>query len=113
HHNVEAARCGEIPPRVVEVLRKAGLPAPKLIEDVRPTAGSICRNEVVRVMENDTFMAAYRQMVDHEVRSVPVVNAAGEVRGLLRFLDLLQLLLPPATHGLEVRLLHANIKNIA
>ncbi len=110
---VEAVRCGEVPPRVVEVLRKAGLPSPKLVEDVRPTAGSICREEVVRVRENDTFMAAYRQMVDYEVRSVPVVNEAGEVRGLLRFLDLLQLLLPPATHGLEVRELHANLKNIA
>ena len=40
---VEAARCGEVPPRVKIVLEKAGLEAPKLIEDVRPTAGSISK----------------------------------------------------------------------
>lgn len=112
-HDAEAVRCGEVPPRVVEVLRKANLPTPKLIEDVRPTAGSICRRKVVRVMENDTFMAAYRLMYDHGVRSVPVVNEAGEVTGLLSFLDLLQLLIPPVTLEPEVRRLHANIQNIA
>ncbi|MGE9268977.1 MAG: putative manganese-dependent inorganic diphosphatase [Verrucomicrobiales bacterium] len=110
---VEAIRCGTVPPRVEAFLKSAGLPAPKLVEDVRPTAGSICRREVIRISENDTFIAAYRQMVEHEVRSVPVVNESGEVRGLLRFLDLLQLLLPPATEGLEVRKLQANLKNIA
>ena len=110
---VEAARCGEVPPRVKIVLEKAGLEAPKLINDVRPTAGSISRKNVVSVRQDDTFLMAYRMMVDHSVRSVPVVNNGGEVCGLLHFLDLLQLLLPPATDGRNVKLLHASLENIS
>lgn len=109
---VQAARCGELPPRVKVVLEKAGLEPPKLIDDVRPTAGSISRKDVISVRQDDTFLMAYRQMVDHNVRSVPVLNNGGEVRGLLRFLDLLQLLLPPATDGGNVKLLHASLDNI-
>ncbi|MGD1978605.1 MAG: putative manganese-dependent inorganic diphosphatase [Akkermansiaceae bacterium] len=109
---VEAARCGEVPPRVEIVLKKAGLPAPPFVDDVRPTAGSICRKSVVAVQEDDTFLKAYRLMVEHEVRAVPVLDKVGEVRGLLHFLDLLQLLLPPATDGLDVKLLQASLENI-
>ncbi len=108
-----AVRCGELPPRVKIILQKAGLDAPPLIDDVRPTAGSISRKNVAAVREDDTFLMAYKLMVDHEVRSVPVVNNGGEVKGLLRFLDLLQLLLPPATDGGNVKLLHASLQNIA
>jgi manganese-dependent inorganic pyrophosphatase len=111
-NEVEAARCGEVPPRVKIVLEKAGLPAPRLVDDVRPTAGSICRKSVVAVRQDDTFLMAYRLMVDHGVRAVPVLNNGGEVRGLLHFLDLLQLLLPPATDGRNVKLLHASLENI-
>lgn len=111
--NVQAARCGELPPRVKIVLEKAGLEPPKLVDDVRPTAGSISRKNVVAVRQDDTFLMAYRLMVDHNVRSVPVQNNGGEVTGLLRFLDLLQLLLPPATDGRNVKLLHASLENIA
>ena len=110
---VEAARCGEVPPRVKIVLEKAGLEAPKLIEDVRPTAGSISRKNVVTVRQDDTFLMAYRLMVDHSIRSVPVLNNGGEVCGLLHFLDLLQLLLPPATDGRNVKLLHASLENLS
>lgn len=110
---VAAARCGEVPPRVERVLKMAGLPAPLLVDDVRPTAGSICRKSVVAVQEGDTFLKAYRLMVEHEVRAVPVLEHSGEVRGLLHFLDLLQLLLPPATDGGNVKLLRASLKNIA
>jgi len=109
---VIAARCGEVPPRVEVVLKKAGLPAPPLVDDVRPTAGSICRKSVVAVGQNDTFLKAYRLMVDHGVRAVPVLSKKGEVQGLLHFLDLLQLLLPPATDGLDVKVLRASLENI-
>ena len=111
--DVVAARCGVVPPRVKIVLEKAGLEAPPLVDDVRPTAGSISRKSVVAVRQDDTFLMAYRLMVDHGVRAVPVLNNGGEIRGLLHFLDLLQLLLPPATDGRDVKLLRASLENIA
>lgn len=109
----QAARCGEIPLRVQRVLEKAGLPEPVLVQDLRPTAGSICRQNIVHVKATDTFWSAYRRMVEHSVRSVPVLNEDDEVMGLLRFLDLLKLLLPPATEGLAMRGLNASLLNIA
>lgn len=112
HPEVLPARCGEVPPRVKIVLEKAGLEAPVLVDDVRPTAGSISRKSVVAVCQDDTFLMAYREMVNHGVRAVPVLDGGGEVRGLLHFLDLLQLLLPPATDGRNVKLLHASLENI-
>ncbi len=112
HAEVVAARCGEVPPRVKVVLEQAELEAPVLVDDVRPTAGSICRKSVVAVRHDDTFLMAYRLMVDHGVRAVPVLNNGGEVKGLLHFLDLLQLLLPPATDGGNVKLLQASLENI-
>ena len=110
--DAEAARCGEVPPRVKLVLEQAGLSAPPLVDDVRPTAGSICRKSVVAVRQDDTFLMAYRLMVDHGVRAVPVLNNGGEVKGLLHFLDLLQLLLPESTDGGDVKLLRASLENI-
>lgn len=107
-----AARCGELPPRMKYVLEKSGLESPILIDDIRPTAGSICRKNVVVVGQDDTFLIAYRLMVDHGVRAVPILNDGGEVLGLLHFLDLLQLLLPPATDGVDVKKLHASLENI-
>ena len=110
---VTAARCGELTERTRLVLEKAGVAAPVLMRDVRPTAGSICRRDVVSVREDHTFLDAYKLMLEQGVRSVPVLNAADEVLGILRFLDLLQLLLPPETHGMEGRTIHASLANIA
>lgn len=113
HPEVRAGRCGELQERTRTVLERTGLETPELLTDVRPTAGSICRRNVVGVSESNTFMEAYRLMLDCGVRSVPVLNAGREVVGILRYLDLMQLLLPPATEGLAVRTIHASLENIS
>lgn len=110
---VEAACCGELMERTRLVVERAGIRPPVFIDDVRATAGSICRREVVGVNAEDTFMSAYRTMLDQEVRAVPVINALGEVCGILRFLDLLQLLLPSAGEVEHARTTHASLVNIA
>jgi manganese-dependent inorganic pyrophosphatase len=111
--NAVAARCGEISPRVAWVLERAGVPVPLLVTDVRVTAGMICRRKVVQVSTADTFLTAYRRMVAAGVRSVPVLDAGGEISGILRYLDLLQLLLPSETEGLVVRTVNASLAKIA
>ncbi len=109
-----AARCGEVPPRTAWVLEQAGLPEPVLVTDVRPTAGMICHREVVQVEENDTFLDAYRQMLASGVRCVPVTGGNGGVIGILRYLDLLELLVPPGdATGLAVRTIEASLAKIA
>jgi manganese-dependent inorganic pyrophosphatase len=108
-----AARCGELSQRTAWVLEKAGVEAPELVTDVRATAAMICRREVVKASLADTFLTAYRRMLAHGVRCVPVVDDGGHVKGILRYLDLLELLLPGETEGLAVRTVHASLTKIA
>ena len=108
----EAIRCGSVPGRTAWVLQTGGVEEPRLVTDVRLTAARICRRDVVYVTLNDTFLTAYRRMVASGVRSTPVLDEDGRIHGILRFLDLLQLLIPPHTEGDAVRHVVASLKKI-
>lgn len=108
-----AARCGEISQRTKWVLERAGLDAPLLITDVRTNAGMICHRKVIKVSISDTFLTAYRRMLDAEIRCVPVEDHDGNLCGILRYFDLLKLLLPGATEGLSVRTIHVSLAKLA
>ena len=69
--DAEAIRCGEVPARTAWVLEKAGLEAPRLVTDVRVTAGQIARREVISVSTEDSFLTVYRRMLASGVKSVP------------------------------------------
>jgi manganese-dependent inorganic pyrophosphatase len=108
----EAVRCGDVPTRTAWVLEKAGLETPRLVTDVRATAGQIARRELVSVSTEDTFLVVYRRMLASGVKSVPVLDEDGEVRGLLKYLDLLKLLLPTQMEGIAVRTVQASLHKI-
>lgn len=111
--NVIAARCGHLPERTEWVLDQAGVEKPVYIKDVRIKAGEIALKEVVYVKADDTFLTAYERMFASGVRSVPVIDADRNVTGVLRFLDLLQLLLPTETEGLAVRTVSTSLAKVA
>ena len=108
-----AARCGQVPPRTAWVLEKAGIPQPELVEDVRATAGMICRRNVVWARAGDTFLAAYRSMLANGVRCVPVVNEDNRPTGILRYLDLLELLLPGDGSDMMARMIQVALRKVA
>lgn len=110
--NAVAARCGDLPQRTKWVLEKARVDAPVLLNDVRVTAGMLCRRDIVKVDVTDTFLTAYRRMLSYGVRSAPVVDASGRLHGILRYLDLLGLLLPPETDGMKVRTVHVSFSKV-
>jgi len=112
HPEATAARCGAVPARTAWVLEQAGMDKPLLLDDVSATAEMICRKEVVKVNENDTFLSTYRLMLSSGVRSIPVVNADNELRGLLKYLDLLQLLMPTDMGAESVRRMVASPEKI-
>ncbi len=89
-----AARCGHLPKRTEWVLEQAGVPKPFYLRDVHPTAGGVCRREVLAVTPEHTFLETYQMMEKNAVRSIPVVNQGGYVQGILQFIDLLRLLMP-------------------
>ena len=111
--NAVAARCGEISQRTKWVLERAGLEAPVLITDVRTNAGMISHSEVGKVTASDTFLTAYRRMLNAEIRCVPVEDEDGNLCGILRYIDLLKLLLPEDTEGISVRTVHASLTHLA
>lgn len=88
-----AACCGGMNPRTQWVLEHAGQEAPVLVMDVRPTAASICRREVVSAQENETFLEVYHRMNDADVRAIPVMDAQGKVIGVPTLHDLMELLM--------------------
>ena len=108
-----AARCGEISQRTAWVLERAGMAEPLLITDVRTTVGMICHPQVIKVTVSDTFLTAYRRMLAAEIRCVPVEDEQGDLCGLLRYFDLLKLLLPEDTEGLSVRTVHVSLAKLA
>jgi len=108
-----AARCGLVPPRTAWVLEKAGIPQPDLVEDVRATAGMICRRKVICAKAGDTFIAAYRSMLANGVRCVPVTDERNRPIGILRYLDLLELLLPGDGSDMMARMIQVALRKIA
>ncbi|MBK1882903.1 putative manganese-dependent inorganic diphosphatase [Luteolibacter pohnpeiensis] len=108
-----AARCGDIPQRTAWVLDRAGIEDPILLTDARVNVGMLCRRDVVQVSLSDTFLTAYRKMLGFGVRCVPVTDEEGTVHGVLRYLDLLELLLPAETEGLSVRTVHVSLAKLA
>jgi len=108
-----AARCGEISQRTKWVLERAGLDAPTLLTDVRVNASMICHRKVIKVHPSDTFLTAYQRMLAAEIRCVPVEDDEGNLCGILRYFDLLKLLLPADTEGLSVRTIHVSLVKLA
>lgn len=108
-----AARCGELMPRTAWVLEQAGVEIPEYIPDVTPTASDIGTRNVISVLPSDTFLTAYNLMTKHSFNSIPVVDENGELHGILRFLDLLNLLMPSQVTDMSVRTVVACLKNIA
>ena len=108
-----AARCGEMTLRTSWVLEKAGVPEPVLIHDVTPTAGTICRRDVISVSPDDTFLTAYRRMTENSLQTIPVIDADHNLYGLLRYFDLLSLLMPLNMTEMNVRSVFSSLSNIA
>lgn len=111
--DAQAVRCGEPTQRTAWVLEQSGLEAPMFVDDVRATAGMVCRRNVIQADPDETFLNAYQKMLSNGVRAVPVVDAELQVKGILRYLDLLELLLPSEKNGIAVRNVRVALKKMA
>ncbi len=101
--DAEAACCGEVSVRTNWVLQQAGVQAPRLLLDVRPTAATICRRDVLTATPEEMFLSVYRKMSERHFRSIPVVDDEGRLLGLPALQDMAQLFLPPGIQSGEAR----------
>jgi manganese-dependent inorganic pyrophosphatase len=111
--DARAACCGEMNTRTSWVLDYAKVDAPKLLMDVRPTAATVCRKNVVTARREDTCLSVHRKMLAHGFRSLPVVDEKGCIIGMPSLQDLAQLFLPSEGSDVDanryVRTSEANI----
>ena len=108
---LKPSRCGEVPERTQWVLDQAGIQAPALVTDVRATAGDLIRHKNYKVSVTDTILTAYKTMIEKNLRSVPVVRKTQKVVGMLKLVDLLQLMMPSQTQGVPIRTIHTSLRN--
>jgi manganese-dependent inorganic pyrophosphatase len=107
-----AASCGQLNARTKYALSKAGLEAPRLLVDVRPTAEQLCRKQVLCAHLHEPFFEVHRRMQKHKLRAIPVVDEARKVIGMINLLDLLELLLPNPEDLLENRYIESSLARI-
>jgi len=109
----EAVRCGEINARTAFALAEAGLPAPRLVMDVRPTAGQIARRDVITARADESLREAFARMRGPALRTVPVLDAEGRVTGMLSLQKIVDLLLPETGNKAQARIVHTSLRRMA
>lgn len=110
--DARAACCGVINARTDWVLRQAGIDPPPVVMDVRPTAGSICRKEVITALPSETFYKVYRRMNQHNIRALPVIDDQRRLVGIIQLSALLELIMPSTDTSDAARTVETSVENI-
>jgi len=108
-----AACCGGLNQRTEWVLKRAGLEAPRLLMDLRPTAETVCRADVVKARDDETFLDVYQRMEGAGIRCIPVVDSQDRVTGLASVQDLLKLLVHNVQDKAQARRVRTTLANMA
>ena len=107
-----AAACGTPNLRTKFTLKKAGVNPPRLLMDVRPTTGDICKTKVMVARLDESFMDVYRRMQKHRLKAIPVVDGERRVLGILPLMNLMKLLIPDEQDLGEQRILQASLARV-
>lgn len=107
-----AACCGTPNKRTEYVLKRAKVPAPRIVMDVRPELSDICNRHSVTASMGEVFYEVYQRMKEHDVRAVPVVDAEGHVLGVLSLLQLMDLIFRDDADPLLTRTVRTSLGKI-
>jgi manganese-dependent inorganic pyrophosphatase len=94
------------------VLRRAGLPAPKIVMDVRPQVEDVCHPDTVTASFGDTFHEAFERMKTRDLRAIPVVDANRRVVGVLSALHLMELFFHDESNPTKARMVSSSLQKI-
>ncbi len=108
-----AACCGGVNARTAWVLEQAGIEPPHLVMDLRPTAGGVCRSDVIKAREDESFLDVYQRMIKANIRAIPIVDEHDCVVGLASVQELLHLLLHSLDSKAHARRVRTSLENIA
>ncbi len=107
-----AACCGTPNQRTEFALRKAGLQHPKIIMDIRPEIEDVCNRQPVFARRKDVFFDVYRQMQEHEIRAIPVLDDDDQIVGIVTLLDLLELMLAGGDNPVRLREVRSTLNKV-
>ncbi len=108
-----AACCGPPNQRTEFALRKAGLPTPRIIMDIRPEVHDVCNRNVIVARHTDVFHEVYQQMDEHQLRAIPIVDDDEQLVGLVSLLDLMELVFQGGVDPVHSRQVRTNLNKIA
>lgn len=107
-----AACCGTPNQRTAYVLKRAGVPTPRIVMDVRPEVFDLCGREPITAKRGEVFYEVYQRMKDHDVRAVPIVDENRRVVGLLSLLQLMDLIFRDDADPLKTRTVKTSLGKI-
>jgi manganese-dependent inorganic pyrophosphatase len=107
-----AARCGNSNARIDTILQRFAVPLPVFIGDVTPRVQDIMVESVIKVNTDAICMEALQLIDDHDIRTLPVVDADGLLKGSLSIFDLGEYFIPRPREEKRMRRVFTNIDNI-
>jgi manganese-dependent inorganic pyrophosphatase len=107
-----AARCGNSNARIDTILEKFQLPLPEFIGDLTPRLSDVMHKKVFSVTRDSTYAEALELIDTHDVRALPVINAANKVEGVVSIFELGEAFIPKPKAGNEMRRVYSSISAI-
>ena len=110
--NVLAARAGNTNERIDFVLKKFGLEAPALINDLSPRVADVMQPHVISVRADSPVYDAIQLIEQKRMRGLPVVDESNRCLGLLSAFKVSHHLFPPREEAASARLVTASLADI-
>ena len=86
-----AACCGTPNARTEFALREAGVPAPRIVMDVRPEVEDVCDRDFATAYDDEVFFEVYKRLNENNLRAIPILSRDDQLVGVLSLSDLLEL----------------------
>lgn len=112
-HDAVACCCGTPNKRTEFALERAGISPPRIVMDVRPEVGDVCRRNPIVARRSEVFFEVYRRMNEHGIGAVPVLDDEGRPAGVLTILNLLQLVFEGDADPIRYRQVTTTVSKIS
>ena len=108
----EAARCGNSNARIDVILEYFKTPLPTFIGDVTPRLQDIMVTDIRSVSSKSTCIEALEVIDEFDVRSLPVLEEDGSVKGLLSIFQMGEFFIPKIREPRSIRRVVTSVQSI-
>lgn len=112
HNHYVPARCGNTNSRIDAILARFNQPAPRFVSDVIPRVSDIMNTKMIIVKESDTSYGALELIDQHDVRTLPVLDDDGCLKGMVSIFQFGEFFIPKPSEARKMRLVNSSIDAI-